>query len=103
MTLADVKTLLTGTGLPVSFSYVPLDQNTARPYICYFQDADRNFAADGIVYYSRKVVTVRLYTDNRDLTSEGLVENALSGLYWTKDISFLDDEKIYEISYQFEV
>ena len=103
MTLADVKTLLTGTGLPVSFSYVPLDQNTARPYICYFQDADRNFAADGVVYYSRKVLTVRLYTDYRDETSEGLVENALTGLYWSKDISFLDDEKLYEIQYTIEV
>ena len=55
MTLAELKTLLTGTGLPVSFSSVPLDQNSARPYICFFQDADRTFAADGIVYYSRKV------------------------------------------------
>lgn len=103
MTLADVKTLLTGTGFPVSFSYVPLDQDTARPYICYFQDADRNFAADGIVYYARKVITVRLYTDTRDETTEGLVENALAGLYWSKDISFLDDEKLYEITYQIEV
>lgn len=103
MTLADVKTLLTGTGLPVSFSYVPLDQDTVRPYICYFQDADRNFAADGIVYYERKVIVVRLYTNKRDETTEGLVENALVGLYWSKDISFLDEEKIYEITYEIEV
>lgn len=103
MTLADFNTLLTGTGLPVSYSSVPLDINTARPYICYFQDADRNFAADGVVYYSRKVLTVRLYTDYRDETSEGLVENALTGLYWSKDISFLDDEKLYEIQYTIEV
>ena len=103
MTLADVKTLLTGTGLPVSFSYVPLDQDTVRPYICYFQDADHNFAADGIVYYARKVIVARLYTDKRDETTEGLVENALAGLYWSKDISFLDEEKIYEITYEIEV
>lgn len=51
MTLEQLKTLLTGTGIPVSFSSVPLDQDSARPYICYFQDADRNFAADGVVYY----------------------------------------------------
>ena len=103
MTLADIKTTLTGTGFPVSFSSVPLDQNTARPYICFFQDADRNFAADGIVYYARKVIVVRLYTDTRDETSEGKVETALTGLYWTKEISFLDDEKIYEIQYTIEV
>lgn len=103
MTLAELKTLLTGTGLPVSFSSVPLDQNSARPYICFFQDADRNFAADGVVYYSRKVMTVRLYTDTRDETSEGKVETALTGMYWTKSIDFLDAEKIYEITYSIEV
>lgn len=103
MTLEELKTLLTGTGIPVSFSSVPLDQDSARPYICFFQDADRNFAADGIVYYARKVMVVRLYTDTRDLTSEGKVETALSEMYYSKSIDFLDAEKIYEITYTIEV
>ncbi len=103
MTLAELKTLLEGTKLPVSFSSVPLDQSVQRPYICYFQDANKNFAADGIVYYARRVMTVRLYTDKRDETSEGLVETALKDMYWSKDISFLDDEKLYEIQYTIEV
>lgn len=103
MTLAELKTLLTGTGYPVSFSSVPLDNDTARPYITFFQDADRNFAADGIVYYSRKVIIVRLYTDTRDEATEAVVEAALSSLYWSKDIEYLDDQKIYEIQYSVEV
>ena len=103
MTLEELKTLLAGTGIPVSFSSVPLDQDSARPYICFFQDADRNFAADGIVYYARKVMVVRLYTDTRDLTSEGKVETALSEMYYSKSIDFLDAEKIYEITYTIEV
>ena len=103
MTLADLKTLLAGTNLPVSFSSVPLEQDTSRPYICYFQYADRNFAADGIVYYARKVIIVRLYTDNRDETTEGVVETALKDMYWSKEISFLDDQKLYEIQYTIEV
>ena len=103
MTLEELNTLLTGTGIPVSFSSVPLDQDSARPYICFFQDADRNFAADGIVYYSRKVIVVRLYTDKRDEVSEGKVQTALSGMYYSKDIEFLDSEKLYEITYPIEV
>ena len=102
MSLEELKTLLTSTGYPVSFSSVPLDNDTARPYITFFQDANRNFAADGIVYYSRKVIIVRLYTDTRDEAAEAAVESALSGLFWSKDIEFLEDQKIYEISYQFE-
>lgn len=103
MTLEQLNTLLTGTGIPVSFSSVPLDQDSARPYICFFQDADRNFAADGVVYYSRKVMVVRLYTDTRDLTSEGKVETALSEMYYSKSIDYIDAEKIYEITYTIEV
>lgn len=103
MTLAELKTLLNGTGIPVSFSTVPLDINTARPYICFFQDADRNFAADNSVYYSRKVMVVRLYTDTRDLTAEGKVETALSEMYYSKSIDFLYAEKMYEITYSIEV
>ena len=103
MTLEELKTLLAGTGIPVSFSSVPLDQDSARPYICFFQDADRNFAADGVVYYSRKVVVVRLYTDTRDLVSEGKVETALSEMYYSKSIDYIDAEKLYEITYTIEV
>ena len=88
MTLEELNTLLTGTGIPVSFSSVPLD---------------RNFAADGVVYYSRKVIIVRLYTDKRDEVSEGKVQTALSSMYYSKDIQFLDAEKIYEITYTIEV
>ena len=103
MTLADMRTLLLGTGMPVSYSSIPLDRNIVRPYICFFQDADRNFSADGVAYYVRKAISVRLYTDTRDEVSEGKVETALKDLYWTKSIEYLDDQKIYEITYEIEV
>lgn len=102
MTLAELKTLLETTRMPVSFSSVPLDTVTP-PYICYFQDSANNFAADGVVYYSRKVITIRLYTEKRNEDTETLVEEALSSVFWTKSVTFLDDQKIYEISYQIEV
>lgn len=103
MTLEAIKTLLDATLLPVSYSSVPLDEATIRPYICYSQDSNRNFAADGIAYYPRKVVSVRLYTETRDETTEAKVENALKDMYWSKSIEFLDDQKIYEITYEIEV
>jgi hypothetical protein len=56
-----------------------------------------------VVYYSRKVIIVRLYTDKRDEVSEGKVQTALSGMYYSKDIQFLDSEKLYEITYTIEV
>lgn len=103
MTLEALKTLLDGTKLPVSYSSVPLDEATVKPYICYSQDNANNFAADGIVFYSRKVISVKLYTETRDLTAEAKVETALKEMYWTKTPDFLDDQKIYEITYEIEV
>lgn len=103
MTLEDIKTLLDSTGIPVSYSSLPLEISTQRPYICYAQEGNRNFAADGIVYYARKVIMIRLYTDTRDETAEGKVETAIQHLYWTKRTEFLNDQKIYEITYEIEV
>ena len=103
MTLAELKTKLATTGIPVSYSSLPIDQATAKPYICYYQDSINPFAADGIVYYSTKVIIVRLYTEKRNELTEGLVETALTGIFYTKSISYLDDQKIYEITYQIEV
>lgn len=103
MTLETLKTLLSGTGIQVSYSSVSLDQDSARPYICFSQNGNNNFSADGVAYYVRKAISVRLYTDTRDEVSEGKVETALKDLYWTKSIEYLDDQKIYEITYEIEV
>lgn len=103
MTLEALKTLLSGTGIQVSYSSVPLDQDSARPYICFSQNGNNNFSADGVAYFTQKAVSVRLYTDTRDEVSEGKVETALKDLYWTKSIEYLDDQKIYEITYEIEV
>ena len=100
MTLETLKTLLSGTGIQVSYSSVSLDQDSARPYICFSQNGNNNFAADGIVFYSQKVISVKLYTETRDETTEAKVETALKDVFWTKTVDFLDDQKIYEITYE---
>lgn len=103
MTLEAVYTLLTGTEIPVSYSSIPLDEAKTRPYICFSQEGVNQFAADGVVYYSRKIIDIKLYTDKRDEVAEGKVETALKDIYWSKSIEFLDDQKIYEITYEIEV
>ena len=103
MTLEEIKTKLDTTGYPVSYSSVPLDEATARPYICYSETGLRPFSADGIPYYTRRVIFVRLYTDIRDEAAEAKVQTALAGLYWSKGIEYLEDQKIYEIDYEIEV
>lgn len=104
MTLEEIVTILTATGLPVSYSNVPIGDNP-RPYIVYYQTGVNNFPADGIVYYSAKRISIVLYSDNRDRTSEGLIENKLSeaDIFWTKTEEYLEDEKVFSVNYEIEV
>lgn len=104
MTLAELKTILDATKLQVSYSTVPIEE-AEKPYVVYWQRGDVNFAADGIAYYSRKLVSVALYSEHRDLASEGLIETELSkaGIYYTKTTDFLDSERIFETTYEIEV
>lgn len=103
MTLEALKTLLDETGIPVSYSSVPLDIETQRPYICFSESNAVNFAADGKVYYSRKYIAIKLYTNIRDEVSEGKIETALNNMFWTKQIDYIDNQQIYEITYETEV
>lgn len=104
MTLEELKAVLDKTKLQVSYSSVPIEE-AVKPYIVYWQTGVRNFAADGIAYYSRKTVTISLYTDQRDRTSEGLIEAELAKahIYWTKTNDFLEDQKVFETIYTIEV
>lgn len=104
MTLEELLTILTATGLPVSYSNLPIGDH-ARPYVVYYQTGVNNFAADGIAYFSAKRVSIVLYSDNRDRTSEGLIEAALSAadIFWTKTEEYLDDEKVFSVNYEIEV
>lgn len=99
MTLAELKTLLSTTGIPVAMNTFKTEQQ--YPYIVYIATGAKNTSADGIVYYSTPQVQVELYTKDKDLTSEDKVETALSSFFWEKDEGRLDDENSYMVAYQF--
>lgn len=113
MTLDEVYTVLSSTGLPVVYRAWPKPDEVpdatyevpALPYICYMQDGDNNFAADGIAYYSALRLTAELYTADKDPVSETAVETALSaaGIFYEKEETYIDSEQCYQISYEFEV
>ncbi len=103
MTLSEVTELLKKTGLPVAYESFPENEAPSLPFICYINPEDNNFAADGKVYHSSKVIHVELYTEKRDLEIEKAVEAVLSAFFYEKTAIYLDDEKCYEILYELEV
>ena len=103
MTLEECGELLETAEIPVTLGVFEEGEAPALPYICYFNPEDNNFAADGKVYHSSKVIHVELYTEKRDLEIEKAVEAVLSAFFYEKTATYLDDEKCYEILYELEV
>ena len=103
MTLAELKDILAATGLPVTYCMWPVGSAPSLPFICYRVLESRNFAADGEVYQPADLVSVELYTAQKDLVSEAKVEEALHAFVWQKEETYSDDEKCYIVYYEIEV
>ena len=103
MILEEFVTTLAKTELPMTYGAFPEEEVPALPYICYLNPEDNNFAADGKVYHSSKVIHVELYTEKRDLEIEKAVEAVLSTFFYEKTATYIEDEKCYQILYELEV
>lgn len=108
MTLPEIKTLLEGiSGFDKKVVYYAWAEGQAPPlpFIVYFEEGINPMSADGINYYNAKQITIELYAQNKDLTSEAAVEAALTaaGIFYSKIEEYLEDEKVFETIYEIEV
>lgn len=103
MTLAELNTTLSAV-LPgrIVYNAWPVGEAPPLPYVCYYSTGSDNFAADNVVYDSNRPVRIELYTRSKDLTTEAAIEAALTGagIYWTRDESYIDDEKVFLTIYE---
>ena len=103
MTLQELNTALSAV-LPgkVVYNAWPVGEAPALPFICYFSTGSDNFAADNIVFNSSRPVRIELYTKQKDLATEAALEAKLTheGIYWTRDESYIDDEKVFLTVYE---
>lgn len=106
MTLQELNTALSAV-LPgkVVYNAWPVGEAPALPFICYFSTGSDNFAADNIVFNSSRPVRIELYTKQKDLATEAALEAKLAheGIYWTRDESFIDDEKVFLTVYEVQI
>lgn len=101
--LEQLNTALKSTGLPVAYDHFPED--TPIPVIVYHETGTRNMAADNRVYCPITDIEAILVTPKKNRSLERAVENVLDegNLVWDKSEAFLDDEKCYQVTYQFEL
>ena len=103
MTKKEVAQLIESFGLPWRYSH--FTQTPAPPYVVYYYPGENDVFADDSNYVNKRQLFVELFTVSKDVTSEAAIEAKLkeAGLTWYKQTDFLNDEKLFQTTYEMEV
>lgn len=105
MTRQEVYSMINNIGLPCAYYQFPDDTPQTPPFICWFFSDNTDVMADNENYVDKEVLNVELYTKLREYDIEKAVEAALKagGFSYAKEASYIDTEKIWQVSYESEV
>ena len=101
-----IENILKATGLPLAYREFKPYKNKpvpAPPYLVYLIENEQAHGADGKNLYKGLSVTVELYTDKKTPSLETAVEAALSEYEFNKYEDYIKEEKMYFISYEFDI
>lgn len=102
MTLEELKTRAKTSGF--NYSYGPFNTSIKPPHLMAKQTDSNNFGADNKVYSTSNKINLELTTNKKDQNLEYKVENEiLYDIFWEKVETYIDDEKVYNVSYFFEI
>lgn len=101
MTLAELKTLLETSELPVAFDHFPTAQEL--PYLVYIIANNATVPADNGTYYITPQIQLELYTEYKTEDTETIVEGILDSVPFTyeKNEGYVNDVQMYMVTYQF--
>lgn len=105
MTLEDIGNMLDETGLPVAYDHYAEGESPDPPFLVFLLPGSNHFGADGKVYRKITELDIELYTDYKDPDTEALLEDVLEAhdIYYTKDETYIESERLYEVIYSMEV
>lgn len=99
----DWQALLSQTGYPVAYNHFPVAEGSYRPpmppFICWLTPQEQHRGADGLNMLSTDSVRVELYTEIKDTAAEAKVESVLTTWPYSKDETWISEQKMYLISY----
>lgn len=98
--------ILKQTGLPVAYREFSDEEDVKLPLIVFEESEPNVFSADGVPYYVSETFNVELQTDDRELSTERLLETVLlnNELFFKKgEPTYIEDEQFYSITYKIEV
>lgn len=104
MTLEELNTILNSTGYPVA--YYQFNETPSFPCIVYKVNGKNNIVADDSVYKSFKNIGIELFCKNKDLEAEETLESVLNEnniIYSFTDVGRIEDESLYEVTYDIQI
>ena len=103
MTLTEVANLVASLGF--SWRYSHFSKTPATPYVVYYFPNDNDVYADDSNYANKRALYIELFTKQKDSASEATIESKLkeAGLTWYKQTDFLNDELLFQTTYEMEV
>lgn len=101
MTKKEVANIIQSFGLPWRYSH--FTETPAPPYVVYYYPSDNDVFADDSNFINKRQLFIELFSNDGDETE--LIESILKqhGLTWYKSRDFLNDENIFQITYESEV
>lgn len=108
MTQAELYKHLKSIGMPVKYHHFDVDENNpppSPPYLIYLFSYSSDIIADNTNYVPISNFQVELYTKEKDLATEKLVENKFRELEmaYSKMEFWIEKEKLYQIVYQIQL
>lgn len=103
MTLKEIATLVSSFGFSCRYSH--FSETPEPPYVVYYYPSENDVHADNSNFANRRQFFVELFTKGKDFEAEAAIEAKLkeAGLSWYKQTDFLNDEKLFQTTYEMEV
>lgn len=105
MTYKKIAAMIASVGLPLTYHHWDKNSAPSLPYIVYQYPERDDFYADDENYQTVTSLTIELYSDKKDFTSERKIESVLKahGITYEKYEAYISSEEMYEVSYETEV
>lgn len=99
MTLIDTYTRLGTLNKPLAYLAFKSAQNP--PYIVYYESGSNFHGSDEKNYIKDMTVVIELYSESKDMALEKQIESLFSDVELSKIESWIEDENLLMIAYEF--
>lgn len=101
MKKAECFRFFRGLGLPCAYHHFEEGHSPSPPFLVYWFPASQNYGADNLAYHKGSQFRLELYTNKKDLGLEEKIEAKLDShsLFFDKEETYLDAEKLYQVIY----